>query len=62
MMRFSDLPVREKRSTRLRIKMKAISDQDVQVTVTDIGFGEIAPGSGKTWTHTVHLPKEEIDG
>lgn len=42
--------------------MKAISDQDVQVTVTDIGFGEIAPGSGKTWTHTVHLPKEEIDG
>lgn len=53
------LPNREDRTTRLRINALAKSDREVSITIKDLGFGEIAPSSEKSWTHIVRLPKEE---
>ncbi len=49
----SDLPIRENRTTRLRIEASPISDVAVAITITDLGFGEISPPSGKSWEHTI---------
>ena len=49
----TDLPERENRTTRLRIEARPVSDVAVAITITDLGFGEISPGSGKSWEHTI---------
>ncbi|MBO6128847.1 MAG: hypothetical protein J6P79_08115 [Pseudobutyrivibrio sp.] len=51
----TDLPKRENRTTRLRIEARPISDVDVSIVITDLGFGEISPSSGKSWEHTISL-------
>lgn len=51
----SDLPKRENRTTRLRIEASPISDVAVSIVITDLGFGEISPSSGKSWEHTISL-------
>lgn len=45
------LPERENRTTRIRIDAVARSDQEVCVTLTDIGLGELVPGTGKRWEY-----------
>lgn len=54
----TDMPVRENRTTRVRIEARPISDKSVTITIVDLGFGEISPGSGKTWEHTITLKQE----
>ncbi len=49
----TDLPKRENRTTRLRIEASPISDIAVAISITDLGFGEISPASGKSWEHTI---------
>ena len=49
----TDLPKRENRTTRLRIEASPISDVAVAISITDLGFGEISPASGKSWEHTI---------
>ena len=51
----SDMPPRENRTTRLRIEASPISDVAVAIVITDLGFGEISPSSGKCWEHTISL-------
>lgn len=51
----SDLPERESRLTRLRITAIPLSDTKVSVKIFDLGFGEIAKGSGKTFTTTIGI-------
>ncbi len=51
----TDLPKRENRTTRLRIEARPISDVAVSIVITDLGFGEISPSSGKSWEHTISL-------
>ncbi|QFJ55714.1 DUF5716 family protein [Pseudobutyrivibrio xylanivorans] len=51
----TDLPKRENRTTRLRINARPVSDVAVSISITDLGFGEISPASGKTWEHTITL-------
>ena len=53
------LPERDDRTTRLRINASANSDREVSIVIKDMGFGEIAPSSDKSWTHVIKLPKEE---
>lgn len=48
-----DIPVREPRLTRLRITAVPVSDTMVKLSIFDLGFGEIAKGSGKTFTTTI---------
>lgn len=52
------LPDREEGTTRLRISAKALSDKEVELTIRDLGFGEIAPGSQKSFTHKIKLKEE----
>ena len=51
----TDIPKRENRTTRLRIEASPISDVAVSIVITDLGFGEISPSSGKSWEHTISL-------
>jgi hypothetical protein len=50
-----DMPKRENRTTRLRIEASPISDVAVSIVITDLGFGEISPSSGKSWEHTISI-------
>ena len=54
----TDLPKRENRTTRLRIEARPISDIAVSIEITDLGFGEISPATGKSWTFTISLKGE----
>ncbi|MBP3262093.1 DUF5716 family protein [Pseudobutyrivibrio sp.] len=54
----TDIPKRENRTTRLRIEARPISDIAVSIIITDLGFGEISPASGKSWEHTITLKGE----
>lgn len=43
------LPERPPRTTRLSVRLNMISAEWAKVTVTDMGFGELFPASGKKW-------------
>ena len=47
------IPLRPDKTTRLRLELQYVSSAECKVTVTDLGFGEMFPSSGKTWTETV---------
>ena len=42
-------------TTRLRINMDMSSVNDVNIKVTDLGFGELFPATGKVWEQTIEL-------
>lgn len=49
----SGLPEREDKTTRLRISAKPVAADRVEIAIFDMGFGEIAQSSGKTWEYAV---------
>lgn len=49
------LPSRPKKATRLRMKLHLTSENEVEVKVIDMGFGEMFPASGKEWIETFQL-------
>lgn len=49
------LPERENRTTRICIDAVPKSDREVQVTLTDVGLGELVPGTGKKWEYKLQL-------
>ena len=49
------LPERENRTTRMLIDAVPKSDREVLVTLTDIGLGELVPGTGKKWEYELQL-------
>lgn len=55
LLELTDLPQRQRRTTRLRITATPTSDREIRVVIKDLGFGEIVPGSNKTWEHTMAL-------
>ena len=55
LLELTDLPERTRRTTRLRITATPISDREITVVIRDLGFGEIAPSSNRTWEHTMRL-------
>ena len=46
-----DFPERENRTSRIRIEAIPLSDSEVKVIITDLGFGEFFPQTKKTWEH-----------
>ena len=52
-MALTGLPSRPNKTTRLSLEMEYISAKDCQVTVRDLGFGDLYPSSGKVWKETV---------
>lgn len=51
----TDLPERQAKTTRLRICLKALSDQEIQVVIKDLGFGEIAKSSDQVWEYVLKM-------
>ena len=52
-MKLPGLPSRPPKTTRLQLDMSYISEEKCRITVKDLGFGEMFPSSGQTWTETV---------
>ena len=46
---------RPERTTRIRMNVDMISVSQMRVRVEDLGFGELYPASGKTWTQVFDL-------
>lgn len=55
----SDFPLRKERTTRIRLEILPKSKDEVVVSVKDLGFGEIYPGTSKTWDYTMELSRGE---
>lgn len=51
----SDLPERENRTTRLRIKVTPLSDKQVKVEMKDMGFGELVKAKDKHWEYIMSI-------
>ena len=51
-MKLPGLPARPPKTTRLLLEMNYISGELCRITVKDLGFGEMFPPSGQTWTET----------
>ena len=49
------LPLRKKRTTRIRLSMRMLSESKVKMEVQDLGFGQIFPSSGQSWTQEFEL-------
>ncbi len=59
------LPQRDKYAARLRIKAKPISDTQAEITVKDLGFGELSPATELSWNFRVSIDSDtptEISG
>ena len=46
------LPKRPNKTTRLFLELQYISQKECQITVKDLGFGDLFPSSGKIWKET----------
>lgn len=54
-----ELPERKPGTTRVRLEMKMVSDNTIYVLVTDLGFGEFYPATGKKWEKEIVLEFKE---
>ena len=54
-MQLTDLPKRPNRTTRLRMEVNAVSAKECIIKVTDMGFGDMFPSTGKIWTDSLKL-------
>ncbi len=54
-MMLPDLPQRPNRTTRLLLQMQCVSSSECCIKVTDLGFGEMYPASGKVWLESMEL-------
>ena len=52
-MKLPGLPVRPPKTTRVLLSMEYVSSEKCRIRVTDLGFGEMFPKSGKVWTEMV---------
>lgn len=58
----TDLPKRPPRTSRLRIRAKATDEGEIEIIISDLGFGDLYPASGKVWTHRIPVPEEGVAG
>ena len=56
------LPERPEKTTKLLVRAKYLKEQLLQVSVRDMGFGELFPASGKVWEKDIVLDAEEEPG
>ena len=54
-----ELPERKPGTTRIRLEMKMVSDNTIYAVVTDLGFGEFYPATGKKWEKEIVLEFKE---
>lgn len=58
LLELTDLPQRDRRTTRLRITATPKSDTRIHIAIKDLGFGELAPSTNKTWEHEITLSQQ----
>lgn len=51
----TDFPERPDRTTRLRIVAKPVSDEEVEIEIKDMGFGEIFRATDKIWKYKMSM-------
>ena len=51
----NDLPPRSERATRIQMRLSMESEQDVSITLEDLGFGEIYPATHRIWHEELRL-------
>lgn len=51
----TNLPVRPRKATRLRIQAKPLSDRSVKVVIRDLGLGEFFKASDMVWEHVLEV-------
>ena len=49
------LPERPDRLSRAEVRVTCVSEEEAVISVTDLGFGDFYPSSGKRWRKTIHL-------
>lgn len=54
-LRITNLPNRPNRMTRLNINLTCISRSQAKILITDLGFGEIYPETGRIWEFTIEI-------
>ena len=59
-MHLPGLPARPDKTTRLLLEMAYVSPDRCRITVTDLGFGDMFPSSGKVWKETVNWTEEGV--
>ncbi|MCI8591836.1 MAG: hypothetical protein HFI88_05705 [Lachnospiraceae bacterium] len=52
-MKLPGLPERPPKATRLAVHLEFTSARQMQIRVTDLGFGDLYPSSGKVWQETM---------
>lgn len=60
LIRLEGLPVREGRTTRIRMHFTMPSADKMHVALTDLGFGEIFPSSGMRWEQDMTIAQSGI--
>ena len=51
----TDLPKRPKRTTRVRVTAKPVSDDRIEIEIKDLGFGDFFRGTDKVWKYTMSM-------
>lgn len=51
----TDMPARPDRTTRVHIEAKPLSDNKIDITIKDVGFGELFRGTDKIWHYTMSI-------
>lgn len=51
----TDFPVRQERMTRIRIEAVPKSAKEIVISVKDLGFGELCPGTLRVWNYCMQL-------
>ena len=51
----TDIPNRPARCTRVRVKAVPIADDEIEITIEDLGFGEFFRSTGKSWKYTMSM-------
>ena len=59
-MKLEGLPARPPRTTRLHIEMEFTGKEECMICVRDMGFGEMFPSSGLTWTEHMKIEGEKV--
>ncbi len=52
------LPQRDKYASRLRITAKPVSDTQADITIKDLGFGELAPATDLSWNFRIGVDSD----
>lgn len=51
----TNLPKRENKTTRLRISLRPLSEEEVEVQIKDLGFGELYKSSEQIWKYSLRM-------